>query len=248
MTDQEFQQYYPGWNRIAAEADWNAVGKSKYGGMDSSGGDSVDSILSSSIQAITGKLQAVKPYEEVDPFAFDAKLAEESVTAEYSPYYAELLSDYTTNIEKQKSRSSEDLDKTLAQLNASKEYYTGVQRRALDKSIRNTNEGYAGKGLFFSGVRGRDVDELKNEFAKGYGPEGYYTKNYANQAQTAITSNERFQKDRDLALSQYTRDTEREKTYAIAAGVQQRKQTALEDWNLKRQQYYDTYKGGLKYA
>jgi len=232
---------YQGWDPASAQADFNATGgagKAGYTGS-TSGGNDVDSYINAAMAPILSLIQTKQKYDEANPFFFDEKLAEEAATAEYAPYYQELLTDYTSNVEKQKSRSTADLKTTLEQLNAGKEYYTGVQRRALDKAVRSTNEGYAGKGLFFSGVRGRDVAELNTEFQKGYGEQGYYTGQYAYKANQAELTNQRTAEDLATAQTQYQRDTEREQKYAIAGGVLQRKSEVRDEYEIGRKTYYE---------
>lgn len=238
MTADEIKSAYPGyasWNDPnAIVADFNATGGAGKGGGYSSG---ADSILSSAVNSFLPLVQNVKPYA---PFSFDEALAKEASTAEYAPYYKELLTDYTSNVERTKSRSAEDLKSTLEQLSAGKEYYTGVQRRALDTATRNTNEGYAGNGLFFSGVRQRDVKELQTENEAAV---GNYLGTYKYNVGQAETGNKRTIENQDTALAQYKRDTGREETYAIKGGVLQRKNEALQEYNIKKTNYYENAYG-----
>ena len=212
------------------------------GGSSGSAGGGADNILQNSINSITSMVKKVTPYEQTNPFAFDEALARKAADAEYSPYYAELLSDYTSTVERKKSRSSEDLSSTLEQLNAGKEYYTGAERRALDKAERQTNEGYAGKGLFLSGVRKRDLNELETESkARTENYLGSYNYNVGQQK----LGDTRTKEDLTTALSQYSRDTEREKKYAIESGVLTRRGEALDEYNIKKQNYYNSEYGGI---
>jgi hypothetical protein len=206
-------------------------------GTSINGGGSSEDYLQKAIDAMTSKIKKIKPYDEVNPFSFDETLAREAATAEYAPYYDETLSDYVANVEKKLSRSVADRDTTLEQLNAGKEYYTGAERRALDKSIRSTNEGYAGRGLFFSGVRPRDVQELQTESNAKVG--NYMSGYNYNVGQTNLAQ-KRTAEDLATAQSQYTRDINREKQYGIETGIANRKSEATNEYNLKRQQYYDT--------
>lgn len=207
-----------------------------------SSSDNASSILQNSINSITSMIKKVTPYEQNNPFFFDEQLARKASEAEYSPYYKELLQDYTSNVERKKSRSIEDLKTTIDQLNAGKEYYTGVQRRALDAAERSTNEGYAGRGLFMSGVRGRDIKELQtNNDAQV----GNYLNNYNYNVNQSKTADTRTKEDLTTQLSQYTRDTEREKKFAIESGVLTRKGEALDEYNIKKQNYYNNAYGGI---
>lgn len=217
----------------------------KYGGGDSGGGGgggSVDSIIQNAIQSLSGLFpKPVKPYDEVNPFTFDEALAKDASTKEYAPYYQELLTDYTSNVERTKSRSQEDLTKTLDQLAAGKEYYTGTQRRLLDKTLLNTNSGYAGRGLFFSGAREKDITDINTQYGADT---ANYEKNYQYNVGQANTSAQRTGQDVSTALSNYTRDTNREQQTAVAQGVLQRKSEAQNQYEIGRQKYYDAAQYG----
>ena len=135
---------YVAWGETEAAAD--AATKGLTGG-----GDSSDSVLQTAINSILQLIPGdLKDYEKENPFFFDEALAKEAATAEYTPYYAELLSDYVADVEKVKSRSAEDLKITLEQLSGGKEYYLGKERRLLDRALESTDKGFAGRGLFFS--------------------------------------------------------------------------------------------------
>lgn len=241
LTSQQSQQLYgtpayTGWGETEAMYDAKAKG------LTSGGSSSGSSILQNAINSFLPFFNKIQPYEQNNPFAFDEKLARDAATAEYSPYYKELLTDYTSNIEKTKSRSQEDLQTTLEKLNAGKEYYTGAERRALDTSLRNTNEGYAGRGLFFSGVRGRDLKELQTESNARV---GNYLQNYDYSVNQAKTNEGRTIVDANTALQQYTRDTERDKKYAIENAVLTRRGEAIDEYNIKKNAYYQNAMGNI---
>jgi len=247
MTDQQFQQIYPGWGRTEAEAD-AAAHPEKLGG--SSGGDgggtSVDDILNSAISAMTALVpKPVTPYDEVNPFFFDEELARRASTAEYTPYYNEMLSDYVTKVETTKSRSEEDMNRTLEQLEAGKEYYMGTQRRLLDRAVKNVNEGYAGRGLFFAGARPKDIGELEKEYDAD--KQNYLT-DYKYQKTGTKLQNQRGLDTLNTEQETYTRDTEREKKYAIEGGVLQRQGEVRDEYEASRQKYYDNANYGGLYS
>jgi hypothetical protein len=234
--EQAISQYgteaYTGWGEAEAQADWNAKGGGQqYGG---GGGGSIDDILSSAVSSMTGFIKAPKPYETVNPFSFDEELAKQASTAEYAPYYQEMLSDYVTGVERNKSRSQEDLTRTMEQLSAGKEYYMGVERRALDKAMRQTNEGYAGRGLFFSGVKDRDIKELQTE---SEAQTGNYLKGYEYNVSGAQLGAERTSEDLALEQKMKERDITREQKYAVESGVLQRKQEAKDEYEVGRKKY-----------
>lgn len=207
-------------------------------GSSSSGGSSADDYLSSSISSITSLIQKLKPYDQANPFAFDEVLAREASTAEYAPYYKELLSDYTSDVERTKSRSGEDLASTLKQLQAGQEYYSGQQRRSIDQAIKSSNEGFAGRGLYMSGARGKEAGRLENEYQLAYGPEGYQTGQYLASQAKAKTGSERTIADANTLASRYTRDNARDLEYGIESGVQQRKGEYIQQYETGRKNYY----------
>lgn len=226
---------YTGWDAAGAAADAKAKGIS--GSTSNTGGNNtVDGILNNAINAVTANVKKITPYEQSNPFSFDEQLATEASTAEYSPYYQQLLSDYTQGVERTKSRSAQDTQNTLDQLAAGKEYYMGTQRRLLDKSLDSTNNGYAGNGLFFSGARTKDVNSLNTNYNADI---GNYNTNYQYNVGQSNTSNARTQADEDTALGQYTRDNSQSLKTAIDQGVLQRQNEAVTQYNQGRQQYYD---------
>jgi hypothetical protein len=244
MTAQELvnQGYggYAGWGDAEAEANFNATGgagKQTGGGSSGGGSSSVDDILNNAISSFTAYLpKSVKPYEEVNPFFFDEVLARQAAEAEYAPYYDEMLSDYVTGVERTKSRSDSDFKRTLESLDAGKEYYMGTQRRLLDRAVKNVNEGYSGRGLFFAGAKDKDIGEMKTEYEA---EKSNYMRNYEYQKSGAELAKQRLYEDVDLDQSKFTRDTERERKYAIEGGVLKRRSEAQEEYEAGRQKYYD---------
>lgn len=246
---------YAGWGDKEAEADFNATGGagkktggSSSGGNGSGGSSSVDDILNKAISAVTALLpKPVTPYDQVNPFFFDEALARQAATAEYTPYYQEMLSDYISNVETTKSRSQEDMTRTIEQLEAGKEYYMGTQRRLLDKALRNVNEGYAGRGLFFSGARPRDIGELQTEYQAEN--QNYLTNYQYNKVGTEL-ANKRTTENADLASKLYTRDIEREQKAAIEGGVLQRRSEVQQEYLAGENKYYQNanYGGLINYG
>lgn len=195
-----------------------------------------DDIIQESIDAVLEVVpEPPEPYEQVNPFFFDEALAREASIAEYSPYYEEMLSDYIADIERTKSRSQEDLEQTLDQLSAGKEYYLGRERKLLDKALRNTNEGWAGAGLFFSGAKERELRELKEEYGD---ITSEYLRKYRYNVSEAKETAERLGEDIATQRAKQERDISREKEYAVESGVLQRREEALEEYEAGRKKYY----------
>ena len=233
---------YPDAGKVEGDIRWQMDNPGgSYGG--SSGGGGVAGDYISSIAGLIGKVP--EPYETKNPFFFDEKLAKEASTAEYAPYYQEMLSDYVANIERTKSRSTEDLKRTLEFLGGGKEYFLGRERRLLDKAIKSTSEGYAGKNLFFSGAREKDIKELQQESEAGVGE---YMRGYGYKTGEAELAQKRTAEDEELKQRLYTRETEREKKYAVEQGILQRKGETRDEYELSRKKYYSqfpAYYGGL---
>jgi len=210
------------------------------------GGGGGSDPYSSLINAITSMIGSPpEPYETKNPFSFDEELARQASTAEYAPYYDEMLADYTSEIERTKTRSTDDLKRTLEFLAGSKEYFVGSARRVLDKAIDSTSKGYAGQNLFFSGARDKDIRELKEEDTI---TTNEYLRGYDYQKSGAELSNQRTLEDAELKQKIYNRDIERDKQYTIESGILQRKTEAREEYEAGRNKYYQNYPsyyGGL---
>ena len=210
----------------------------------SSSGGGVDSILNTAIDSVTGTLKTIPSNDQANPFSFDTALATQASTAEYSPYYQQLLTDYTSGVERTKARSAEDLQSTLTQLAAGKEYYTGTERRLLDRTLDQTNKGYAGQGLFFSGANEKDKQQILTE----YGAQtGEYNRQYGYNVGQANLANTRTNEDITTASSQYSRDVNQAKTTAIQQGVLQRQSEAIQQYEVGRSNYYAN-NSGVTYA
>lgn len=227
---------YTGWGEAEAAAD-AAAHPEKLG--NAGGGETANSILSNFVDYITKLVPDNPPdYEEVNPFFFDEALAKEASTAEYSPYYDELLSDYISKTQRTIDRSEDDLKSTLERLSASKEYYLGKERRMLDQSLRQTKEGYAGRGLYFSGAKDRDIKELETEYGAKIQD---YLGGYDYTTGQAKIGAARTTEDVTTGRKEYTRDIGREKDYAIEAGVLQRKGETQDEYLLSKNKYYEQF-------
>ena len=98
-----------------------------------------------------------------NPFAFDELLAEESATAQYEPYYSELLEDYLSGVNLQRE-TIQDERKFLTELNVLK---GGESERAYKRAITEATEGFAGEGMFYSGIKKRALGAGEVEYKAG---------------------------------------------------------------------------------
>jgi len=236
-TESLVQQYVAhGWDANSARADINNGGwQNKEWITGGSSGSNVDSILSNSISAITGGINKADVYENKNPFSFDEALARQAATAEYSPYYTRTLQDYTQNVQKKTTRSAEDLKSTLNFLAGSKEYFTGTNRKVLEQSLRNTAQGYEGKGLYMSGASKRDLQDIQEENKSKVSE---YERGYQEDVRSAKLGDTRTSEDLAYELGQTTRDIGEQQKYAIESGVLTRKNEAREEYSAARQKYY----------
>jgi hypothetical protein len=242
MADMQFGGWYNnpaqgGSNmRYWGDYGWTTGSDPTQGGGGGGQDNSVDSILNSAISSITQYVNKPQRYDEVNPFSFDETLAREAATKEFAPYYQEMLTDYVSNAERTKSRSQEDYTRLLTNLGAGKEYYMGTQRRVLDKALRSTDEGYAGRGLFFSGAREKDVKEIKSVYGE---QTGEYMRQYGYNTDSAQLGLNRDLQDVNTGQAQYTRDNERLQKAAIEGGVLTRRGEAMDEYNIARDKYYE---------
>jgi hypothetical protein len=112
----------------------------------------------------------------------------------------------------------------------------GTQRRVLDKALRSTDEGYAGRGLFFSGAREKDVKEIKSVYGE---QTGEYMRQYGYNTDSAQLGLNRDLQDVNTGQAQYTRDNERLQKAAIEGGVLTRRGEAMDEYNIARDKYYE---------
>lgn len=188
------------------------------------------------INAIVATLPAPPPkYTDVNPFYFDEENAKELATAEFSPYYDELLSDYMHDVDTTKTRLQNDNGKILSELNSQKDYFIKEQGTNLERVIRGIKEGYEGAGLYFSGNRNRDIKETQADVQGGiedYMRQSKYKKEGYN------TDLSRNIEDIDLAANRYTRDIGREKETAITGQVNTMEGEELDQYLQGAQTYY----------
>lgn len=178
-------------------------------------------------EKIDAETKWVDKYISENPFVFDEELAKRSATAEYQPYYTELLDDYIQDVNKQR-QTVQGEQKLLGQL---KQLDTGARSRAYQYALENANEGYAGKGLFSSGMRARDIGKQEIEYKAGAKEaEG----RYGAQEQRLESTLEGYQTDEERKI----RDVGREQQVAVTGGIEQRRGEALKPYLSSYEQAY----------
>lgn len=174
-------------------------------------------------------------YMKRNPFWFDEQAATELATAEYSPYYEELLQDYLGDIKATSDKYQGDAVRTLADLDKQKEVFLKDNTQDFDKLIRGIKEGYSAKSLYFSGNNNRDQVESQKENANKL--EGYLGTYGSKVGQTQADLNFQQQQAQTLA-ERKARDLARERDTAIAGQVNQLEDEAIDEWIYAMELYY----------
>lgn len=176
-------------------------------------------IIDSQEKLIQEETNFLKDYLAKNPFAFDELLAKQSATEEYTPYYTELLNDYIEdiNVKRQTIEDDKRLSEYLSERSAEK------TSREYEQAIASAEEGFAGSGMFFSGIKDRTGGllniEKTGELADIATKEGYAQRGYERQLGVLDTAEER-----------QRRDIEREKEAAIAGGIETRRGEAMKGY------------------
>lgn len=185
----------------------------------------------------------LEQYTKDNPFVFDEELARKSSTAEYEPYYSELLKDYVGNLElqRQTTRGDAALLTTLNKLDM------GTRTLNYQNAVKNAEEGYAGRGMFFSGAKNRAVGQEEISYKTGVeGAQARYETGQAGyQRQLGAYDIAEEQKRRDIfggdvALGGLAKYAGREGEYhgALESGILQRQKEAQAQYYVPLEQTY----------
>ena len=205
--------------------------------------DPVKRIMDQTKSQIKEETSFLEKYTKENPFVFDEELAKQSSTAEYDPYYSEMLNDYLGGVEL-KRESIED-DRSL--LSEMRKYDDASASRAYTKAVSQAEEGFAGRGTFFSGNKERALGEANVQNVEG---NELRSIEYGAKNRGLDRTNQAL----ELDVSQKTRDVGRDKQTAIEGGVLQRRDEALNQYYTPFEQSYfrafpsssgDTLKGYL---
>lgn len=216
----------------AAEQQYNQTGSYGSGGGGGSGLPSVEDYINA-IKDMLPEPQA--PYAEVNPFFFDEEWANEYATAEFSPYFDELITDYLGDVDIAKERLGDDTGKFLTELDAQRDTFMEKSGIELERMIRGIKQGYESRGLFFSGMKNRDIRESQED--SQFGVEDY-ARQHAYRTEEAQTGEKRQLSDLDLGSGRFQRDTTRDKESAIAGGVGTLRGEAMDEYLIGAQAYY----------
>lgn len=154
----------------------------------------------------------VDKYLADNPFVFDEQLAKESATAEYEPYYQELLKDYLQDVSFRKE-SVQDEQKLLRQLRT---LDVQSRSRSRDYAVEQAEKGYEGRGLFSSGMRARSVGRTDIDYKTGMEEAGA---RYGSQE----TGLNRQLEEYGVGEERKSRDIGRAQEASVAGGIEQRR-------------------------
>lgn len=231
---------YRGWGDAEANADFMATGGSGKGSATStsSGSRSAEQIANDIIESqrkqVEEETKFLEQYTKDNPFVFDEELARLSATAEYEPYYSELLDDYIKNLDMNRA-TVQDEQKLLATMN---KLDTAQASREYTRAVTQAGEGFAGQGMFFSGIKKRAEGETAVEYKAG--EEGR-----SAQYQTKEAGLGRQLEGYNLSEEQKRRDVGREQQAAIESGILQRKSEATTQYETPLiQAYYRKFPSG----
>jgi hypothetical protein len=222
---------YAGWNNADALADFAKTGGAGKGGVNSGGSGNpmqdVNNMIQNSFQTLMTQVQQkFGDYQASHPFALDQVLADATNQAkeQVDPYYQEELGNYLTGVQRTISRSGQDTQNLLGELNAQAGSFSRDTNLKLNSALENSNAGYANAGLFNSGAALRSGGMLQTESANSlsdYMRQNAYEQNQANlQNQRTVedTNLASTQTQRDIARQQYTDEQSRANQIAQEAG------------------------------
>lgn len=199
------------------KSEWNARQVKKYGSSEDNFVKTwVDSIINPGAEQREREREFIDKYSAENPFAFDEELARQSATAEYEPYYTELLQDYLGDIDLKRQTVQDD--QTL--LDEMKSYQEGKISREYEQAVGQAEKGFAGQGLFFSGIKDKNLG--RGEVEKVAGKEIRDTQ-YGMQERGL----DRQLTGLDTQEQRGERDIGREQQYSIEGGILQRENEAL---------------------
>lgn len=226
---------YAGWNEPEASGDFQATGQKTQPGISGQYQQSpqeiaqeyAQSIVDAQKKEIERETKWIEQYTSDNPFVFDEALARESATAEYEPYYTEVLQDYLGRMDLKRESLQSDVDL----LKSMQEYDTGARTRAYNMAVAGAEEGYAGSGMFFSGIKQRGLGQREVEYQAESDIQGQkYDRQFGGY--------ESQKKLYDLEEAERRRDIERQQQESVESGVLTREKEARTQYNVPFEQSY----------
>ena len=165
------------------------------------------------------------------PFSFDEALAKNAAIQQYAPIYAQTLAQFLQGVRVRGQRSQQDAAQLLQELGQGTDYFAGRSKQLLDLAQEQSRQGFAERGLLYSGEQGRSQGllasqrqgELQN-FLQGQQRKQEGTQQQGQRILEDLLA-EKATKERQLATSQQYEvssavEEARRREQARAAGVQ----------------------------
>jgi len=118
-----------------------------------SGTLSASDILGESKAKLQEQVTFLKDFLNANPLGYDEVLAREMASEKYKPYYTEVLSDFVEPLQKKIAASTEDETRLIGELSRQEKLGTKQMTRETQLALEASREGFAGSGLFGSGVQ-----------------------------------------------------------------------------------------------
>lgn len=146
----------------------------------------------------------IKEFNTNNPFVYDDVLKQEITKAgtRLDPYYKQQLDDYTRGIDLQKTRSLEDRNKTLSNLNADLDSYKEETKNNLMDALEKSRQGYADVGNYFSGAQAKNTAKVGITADDALDK---YTRGKKESMDTATLTDQRNVEDANLKQSLFER-------------------------------------------
>jgi len=209
---------------------WNERQTKKYGASSKASSPETD-YASKTLAAVNDQIKQqtnfLDKFTKKNPFTFDEALAKESATAEYVPYYTELLQDYldTTNLK----RTTINNDITL--LKDLKSYNEGKTSREYTQAVDKASKGYADSGMFFSGIKKKAIGQMEVGNLADTGAANTQFQHALGDYNTRLDT-------LGLGETQQKRDLARQQEEAIQGGILTRANEATKAYNTNMSSTY----------
>src|SRR3990167_8626905 len=212
---------------------WEDAGTQSQGG---GGGDfGLGKILDEYKRQQEERNRLMKEFEGKNPFVFDEVLAQKQLEAseQLDPWYKQVMGDFLTGIQRQRSRGVEDERRLLGELETDVGQYTEQSKANLELALERAKEGSSQVGLLQSGIAERKQGLVERE--TGTNLEDFLTT--AGRRKTDIQRDTtRSLEDLQRKESMETRDIERErKAQTNLLGSQLTRETGVKREYARRQ-------------
>lgn len=246
--EQSIAQYgteaFTGWGETEAQYDARAhpeklnTYKTSSSTSSSSGyqspADYAKAIIDATAKSREAETQYISSAFKNNPFVFDEEAARKAATADYADYYKTLLNDYLSGVELKRA-NIQDEQKLLGTL---KNLDLMSRTRAADYAVEKSNQGYAGQGLIFSGLKERATGRLGIEAQQGT---QQATAQYGSQEANLGRQSQALTLEQQQQQNQYQQQQQAQ----IESGIKQRQKEGLSQYEYGIQQGYQrAYPGG----